>query len=108
MPVRIVVDRRQSKQPHSLARLLVKAGAKVKVGRQRGIMHNKFTIVDGQMIETGSFNYTAGASYKNNENQIYLAQPQVVDRYKKRFEKLWNEGNEITLKSFESDFDTRE
>jgi len=55
--------------------------------------------VDGQtahaMLETGSFNQTHGAAYSNNENQIYLANPKVLDRYKKRFEKIWAEGRAV-------------
>lgn len=91
LPVRILVDRKQAKTQHSLVPLLIKAGAKVRFGRQRGIMHNKFTIVDDRMVETGSFNYSNGAAFKNNENQIYLAQPEIVERYRKRFETLWEE-----------------
>jgi phosphatidylserine/phosphatidylglycerophosphate/cardiolipin synthase-like enzyme len=34
-----------------------------------GIMHNKFVIVDGKMIEIGSFNYTNHAS-KANQGRI--------------------------------------
>jgi phosphatidylserine/phosphatidylglycerophosphate/cardiolipin synthase-like enzyme len=93
VPVRVVADRRQAKTEHSLVKLLIKGGVQVCYGRQRGIMHDKFTLVDGSMVETGSFNYTSGATSKNNENQIYLNHPQVIDRYKKRFEKIWNEAS---------------
>ncbi len=89
IPVRIVVDRRQAKGSHSLVPLLLKAGAQVKYGHQRGIMHNKFTIVDGKMLETGSFNYTNHAARANNENQVYLTNPVIVERFKKRFDELW-------------------
>lgn len=92
--VRIVVDRRQAKGEHSLVSTLLKGGARVRLGRQRGIMHNKFVIVDGKRVEIGSFNFTNGAAFKNNENQLYLANPEVVDRYRSRFEKLWSEGDE--------------
>lgn len=94
IPVRIVVDRKQSKGDHSLVPLLIKAGAKVRYGKQRGIMHDKFTVIDGRMVETGSFNYTNHASVANQENQVYLTTPVIVDRYKIRFEKIWNDANE--------------
>jgi phosphatidylserine/phosphatidylglycerophosphate/cardiolipin synthase-like enzyme len=94
--VRIVVDQRQAKGNHSLVPLLIRAGAQVRFGRQRGIMHNKFTVVDGKMIETGSFNYTNHASQSNNENQIYLRNPEVVARYKKRFEEIWSKGAPVS------------
>lgn len=92
IPVRFVVDTRQAKSDHSLVPMLIRSGAQVRIGRQRGIMHNKFLIVDGQRLETGSFNYTNGAAFKNSENQLYLATPAVVARYRARFEKLWSEG----------------
>jgi phosphatidylserine/phosphatidylglycerophosphate/cardiolipin synthase-like enzyme len=99
IPVRVLVDQRQAKGEHSLVPLLIKVAAtaegsklQIRIGRQRGIMHNKFTIVDGKMIETGSFNYTNSATDRNNENQIYLAKPSIVDRYKKRFEEIWSVG----------------
>lgn len=92
VPVRVVVDRRQSKGPHSLVSTLVKAKVPVRFGKQRGIMHDKFTLVDGAVLETGSFNYTDGATTKNHENQIYLSDATVVAAYQKEFDKLWEEG----------------
>jgi phosphatidylserine/phosphatidylglycerophosphate/cardiolipin synthase-like enzyme len=95
--VRIVCDQRQAKGDHSLIPTLIKAGASVRFGRQRGIMHNKFVVVDGRMVEIGSFNYTHHATQANQENQIYLAKPAVVDRYKKRFEKIWSTAKIATV-----------
>ncbi len=90
IPVRILVDRKQAQGKHSKVPLLIKAGAQVRYGRQRGIMHNKFTLVDGKMVQLGSFNYTHHASQANNENQIYLSNPKVVERFQKRFDKIWS------------------
>lgn len=92
IPVRVLVDKRQSKGPKSLVSLLLRAGANVRYGHQRGIMHNKFVIVDRTLVETGSYNYTNHATEANNENQIYLANPPVVKRYSERFEKIWTAG----------------
>jgi phosphatidylserine/phosphatidylglycerophosphate/cardiolipin synthase-like enzyme len=71
--------------------LLIKAGAQVKYGHQRGIMHDKFMIVDGSRLETESFNYTNHASIANQENQVYLSTPEIVKAYNDRFEKIWKE-----------------
>jgi len=89
IPTRIIVDRSQSKGTHSLVSLLIKAGADVRYGTQRGIMHHKFTLVDGARLQTGSFNYTDGATFKNQENQIYLSEVGVVTRFKHQFEEMW-------------------
>lgn len=96
IPVRLIVDRRQAKGEHSLVKMLVKAGVNIRYGYQRGLMHNKFTIVDLKKLETGSFNYTHGATERNNENQIYLEDPRVVKRYMDRFEELWAEATSTT------------
>jgi phosphatidylserine/phosphatidylglycerophosphate/cardiolipin synthase-like enzyme len=90
IPVRVIVDQRQSKGNHSLVPLLIKAGIPVRFGRQRGYMHNKFTIVDRKMIETGSYNYTNHATEANHENQIYLGSPTIVERYQNQFNGIWN------------------
>jgi phosphatidylserine/phosphatidylglycerophosphate/cardiolipin synthase-like enzyme len=94
IPVRMVVDRRQAKEKASAVPRLIAAGVNIRYGKQRGsgIMHNKFVLVDGKMVETGSFNETNHASFYNNENQIYLANPKIVERYRKRFETLWDNG----------------
>jgi phosphatidylserine/phosphatidylglycerophosphate/cardiolipin synthase-like enzyme len=93
--VRVVVDRKQAKGKHSAVMKLAAAGVDLRFGHQRGtgIMHNKFVIVDGKALETGSFNYTNHASHWNNENQIYLSSAKIVERYKKRFEQIWKQAD---------------
>ena len=94
---RVIVDRRQAKEPRSLVSTLIKAGVEVRYGTQRGIMHDKFTIVDGTRLETGSFNYTFGASFKNQENQLYIAEKAIVERYRQRFESMWEKAKPAKL-----------
>lgn len=89
IPVRVIVDRRQAKGNHSVVPTLIRAGVDVRFGYQRGIMHNKFCLKDQTWLETGSFNFTSGASTKNNENQIYLNHPEIVQKYQNRFNDLW-------------------
>jgi len=93
--VRVIVDQRQSQGDHSLVQLLVAAGVQTRYGRQRGIMHNKFIIRDGTMMETGSFNFTNHATLANSENQLYLDQPQILARFKMRFDRIWLEAQPI-------------
>ena len=91
--VRVVVDKKQSKGNHSQVGLLQKAGVELRFGHQRGIMHDKFAIVDGARLETGSFNYTHHAATSNQENQVYLSTPEILSRYTTRFNKMWQMGN---------------
>ena len=91
IPVRILVDRRQARGKHSLVPLLIKGGAQVRLGYQRGIMHHKFVLIDGNRLMTGSFNFTNGAAFKNQENQVYLDDSILVARFNERFKKSWRE-----------------
>lgn len=89
--VRMVINRKLRNNPEALAQF--KANKMfVRVGKQKGIMHNKFVIVDGKRLETGSFNFTNGAANSNQENQLYLSTPGVVEQYKERFQKMWENG----------------
>ncbi len=90
--VRMVVDKREAKGKGSSVEGLVSSGVPVKLGNVHGIMHDKFTIVDGAMIETGSFNYSMNATSENAENQLYLTDANVIQRYQGNFEKLWSSG----------------
>lgn len=67
----------------------------MRVDRQHAIMHNKFVIVDGVTVETGSFNFTAAAESKNTENVLVLQDPAAAQRYSKEWDRLWAESEEM-------------
>jgi len=87
--IRIVCDKVQAAGPHSAIKKLADAGVPLRYGHQKGIMHNKFAILDGGWLETGSFNYTVHASQDNQENQLYTTDALALQRYKARFELIW-------------------
>jgi cardiolipin hydrolase len=89
--IRLVLNRR-TKDSTGAYQMLRDAHILTRIGKQRGIMHNKITLVDGKRLQLGSYNYSYGASNSNQENQLYLANPTIVERYKARFEKMWREG----------------
>jgi len=90
--VRLIINRKMSKDNDKAIETLRENKVFFRIGKQKGIMHNKFTILDGKRLETGSFNYTNAASHSNQENQIYLSTPSIVERYKERFQKMWENG----------------
>jgi phosphatidylserine/phosphatidylglycerophosphate/cardiolipin synthase-like enzyme len=60
------------------------------VDDKRGpIMHNKFTVVDNEWVETGSWNYTDGDSYHLNNNQIIIHNAQLAQNYSAEFAKMF-------------------
>lgn len=64
--------------------------------RRRGIMHNKFAILDGALVATGSYNWTQGAEYANYENALLEDDPDVVGAYIRQFESLWSQAAAAT------------
>lgn len=89
--VRMVVDKGQSTGSRSQTDELMTAQVSIRIGNSAKIMHDKYCIVDGLVLETGSFNYTMSATIYNTENQIYITDKNVIKRYQDNFEKLWNE-----------------
>jgi phosphatidylserine/phosphatidylglycerophosphate/cardiolipin synthase-like enzyme len=53
------------------------------------IMHNKFTVVDGQYVETGSWNYTLYDTYRLNNNMIIIHDAKLAQNYTTEFEKMF-------------------
>lgn len=55
------------------------------------IMHHKFMIVDGEIVSSGSMNFTMTALLGNWENVVVSSSPDLVDQFVAGFEKLWEE-----------------
>jgi phosphatidylserine/phosphatidylglycerophosphate/cardiolipin synthase-like enzyme len=56
-----------------------------------GCMHNKFLVVDGLIVQTGSFNYTRAAATANAENVVVLRGTACASIYLKEWNRLWIE-----------------
>jgi phosphatidylserine/phosphatidylglycerophosphate/cardiolipin synthase-like enzyme len=66
-------------------------------------MHNKFLVVDGMTVETGSFNYTNAAEEKNAENVIILrSHRDIAEQYLTRWQELWDESEPYLISAFSS------
>lgn len=65
----------------SQRRYLQKHGVPVYEDYQPSIAHNKVIIVDGQVVQTGSYNYTASARRYNAENVLILKNDSLAKQY---------------------------
>jgi phosphatidylserine/phosphatidylglycerophosphate/cardiolipin synthase-like enzyme len=85
--VSIKADHLQSagKAQAALLSRLRAAGIEVEVSRVGRLLHDKFAIVDGRWVVTGSFNGTDGAERRNRENVLALDCPALA----KAFETEW-------------------
>ena len=66
-------------------------------------MHDKFVVVDDDIVMTGSFNWTVQAAKNNQENVLITDRPFFVFEYKEEFKRLWAEfsENEVEVKEYQ-------
>jgi phosphatidylserine/phosphatidylglycerophosphate/cardiolipin synthase-like enzyme len=93
--VRVVLDKANATARYSSATFLANVGIPTRINHRYAIMHDKFMVVDGEMVETGSFNFTASAEARNAENVLVLRDPAVAQRYAQESERLWGESEEM-------------
>jgi len=91
--VKVIFDYDQSKNDSSDDELLQMAGILIAFRNGSGYMHNKFMVIDGNVVATGSFNYSQNADTKNDENLIFIESADVAAKYKQDFDKLWGFSN---------------
>lgn len=90
--VQIVADAKAARAKYSQISIVSAAGISVRLATRYAIMHNKFMVVDGTTVETGSFNYTTAAVTSNAENALVLRNaPEPAKAYADEWARLWNE-----------------
>jgi phosphatidylserine/phosphatidylglycerophosphate/cardiolipin synthase-like enzyme len=93
--VKAVLDKSNATARYTSATFLADMGIPTRIDYEYAIMHNKFMVVDGVTVETGSFNYTKAAEEKNAENVLVLRNyPDVAQEYLARWRELWDESEE--------------
>ena len=74
---------------------LVEAGVAVAVAQGLGYFHHNFAIIDGQLVITGSYDWSDAADQHNYENVVFISCPvltaaqTVAEQYTSEFERLW-------------------
>lgn len=58
-------------------------------------MHHKFAILDDAIVLTGSYNWTLESEKENFENLVILRGPEPLEAYRREFETLWKEAEEV-------------
>ena len=70
-------------------RTLTQAGVPVVPDHRQPIMHDKFAVVDGALVWTGSMNYTYSDAYSNDNNAIEIRSAPLAQNYTHEFEKMY-------------------
>jgi phosphatidylserine/phosphatidylglycerophosphate/cardiolipin synthase-like enzyme len=79
---------------------LKEAGIDVLGDRHEGLMHDKFVVIDGMEVWTGSMNFTTGGGYLDNNNLLRIQSPELAKDYTHEFEQMFVDdhfGSEKTL-----------
>ena len=92
--IRFVIDQRQDKRRYPVLEFLKEEGFHLQFlkGNIGGSMNNTFAIFDGKLLVTGSYNWTEYSEKFNYENAIFIDDSDVIGKYKKEFDSLYNEG----------------
>ncbi len=70
---------------------LKKAGITVVGGNSNAIMHDKFVVVDAQVVWTGSWNFTENDTYRYNNDAILIRSPELARNYTATMNKMFVE-----------------
>ena len=91
--VRFMMDQKIAQTSYT-ARYLYQSGTdfKVRAGRKgKGALHNKFIIIDGKVMQTGSFNWAQNASVNSFENMVFFVDAYHIKGYQNTYDTLYAE-----------------
>ncbi len=96
--VRLMSDKTEAatKSQQEELQLIKNSGIPIKINSHSGLLHDKFTVVDGSIIATGSFNYSQSANSVNDENLIIIKDSNIAQGYDKNFNDMWNDKSRFT------------
>jgi phosphatidylserine/phosphatidylglycerophosphate/cardiolipin synthase-like enzyme len=68
---------------------LMQAGIPLLGDRQEGLMHDKFIVIDGTEVWTGSMNFTDSGAYSDNNSMVRMRSEQVAADYEAEFNQMY-------------------
>ena len=84
--VQVILDKSQRTEKYSSADFLANQGVPTMIDADHAIAHNKVIIIDGELVITGSFNFTKSAQEKNAENVLIIRDPALAAEYVKNWD----------------------
>jgi phosphatidylserine/phosphatidylglycerophosphate/cardiolipin synthase-like enzyme len=79
--VRVILDKSQRNEKYSSADFLANQGVPTMIDANHAIAHNKVIVIDGEVVITGSFNFTKAAQEKNAENLLIIRVQALAGQY---------------------------
>lgn len=72
---------------------LAAAGVELRYDGNPAIMHNKFAVIDGKTVFTGSMNFRTAQESGRQDNIVVMSSPEEVGLFAKKFEVLFAAGS---------------
>jgi phosphatidylserine/phosphatidylglycerophosphate/cardiolipin synthase-like enzyme len=79
--IQVILDKSQRTEKYSSADFVQHAGIPIRIDDKHAIAHNKVMVIDGQIVITGSFNFTKAAEESNAENLLVIRDKEIADKY---------------------------
>lgn len=86
--VRMVDDDEHTEDSDQMEQIR-EAGIPVVDDERSALMHNKFVVIDGVEVWSGSMNFTENGVYRNNNNLIRIISPELAANYTTEFEEMF-------------------
>jgi phosphatidylserine/phosphatidylglycerophosphate/cardiolipin synthase-like enzyme len=87
--VRGVFEGRQANNRYAEYKSMKDAGLSVILDENRGAMHHKVIVIDGETVITGSYNFSKNAETRNNENFLIIKGNQEIgEEYLAEFQRI--------------------
>jgi len=74
---------------------LLDAGLDVRLDGNERNMHHKVFVVDGEIVITGSYNFSRSAEDRNDENVLIIYSPELAARYLAEFERVFEKVQQL-------------
>jgi phosphatidylserine/phosphatidylglycerophosphate/cardiolipin synthase-like enzyme len=66
-------------------------GISVVEDKRSGLMHDKFVVIDGRIVWTGSMNFTTNGVYCNNNNIVRINSPRLGANYTAEMDEMYDD-----------------
>ncbi len=67
------------------------AGLDIRLDGNPGLMHHKLFIIDRNIVITGSYNFSASAEERNDENVVIIFNPDIAAQYLAEFQRVYTQ-----------------
>lgn len=85
-------DKNFPNKPRQVLEDMRAAGIPIKDDKRNAFMHNKFVVMDGAVVLTGSMNLTTNALYRDNNNSLKIDSTELAADYTAEFNRLFVQG----------------